>query len=115
LLCLHSNWCAVKLEWLKYLLVFVLVFSILERSGIMVSAYFAKAHQADEQPGSDDERTATDETKETTFKEFWVFHQNAELPALYTCSKQTAYPHEESARHLAWVSPVPTPPPDFLI
>jgi hypothetical protein len=105
----------MKLVWLKYLLVFVLAFSVLERSGITVSGYFAKAHQADEQPGSDDERTDRNETKETTFKEYWVTHQQVELPALYTCSKPTTYPHEVNARHLAWVSPVPTPPPDFLI
>ena len=105
----------MKLRCLKYLLVLVLIFSVLERSGITVSAYFGKAHQVEEQPGSDDERTDRNETKETNFKEYWVIHQHVEVPALYTCCKPTPYPHEENARHLAWVSPVPTPPPDLLV
>jgi hypothetical protein len=102
---------------LKYLLVFICIFSIMESTGISVVSFLSKNHisQNDNQPGNDDEGTAErNETKENKLKEFWTNELDLKIPSLYISLTKVAYPHLQHNAHLAWVPPVPTPPPSQI-
>jgi len=107
----------MKLKWFKYLLVLVCLFAILERTGISFSMLFTKVyvHQIDIQQDTDEDATERNETKETNLKEFWAIHQQPELLSLITYLKAAAYLGETEEMHLAWITPVPTPPPNRLV
>jgi hypothetical protein len=105
----------MKIVWLKHLLVFICIFSILESTGVSLSSLLKKTtiSQNDYSSLNDDEDAAQrNENKETNLKEFWVIQQNLLLPQLNLCGIAVDYPNEKSSHHLAWISPVPTPPPN---
>lgn len=108
----------MKFAWLKYLLVFVCIFSILESTGVSITSLFKKASvcRTDCSPvNDDDDATEKTENKESNPKEFWSINQDLSLLRLYIYSKVIDYPDEKSDHHLAWIPPVPTPPPNYTI
>jgi len=100
---------------LKYLLVFICIFSILESTGISVVSLLSKNHisQNDSQAVNDDEGTTErNETRENKLKELWANELDFKIPSLYISLTKVVYPHEQYNAHLAWAAPVPTPPPN---
>jgi hypothetical protein len=101
----------------RYLLVFVCLFSILERTGIanglllnLSKQQTAWQHHQD----TDEDGTEPNQTKEVDLKEYWaVTHSFISLSLPDVC-KPVTYHQEQSAHHLGWISPVPTPPPDLV-
>ena len=103
---------------LKYLLVFICIFSIMESTGLSVISLLTKNHisQTDGQPANDDEGTAErNETKENRLKELWADELDFKIPSIYISLTKVIYPHEQHTAHLAWVPPVPTPPPNGIV
>ena len=108
----------MKFTWLKRLLVFICIFSILESTGVSITSILIKNNtcQSDCHVVSDDDNAAEkNETKESNLKEFWAIHQNVAFPQLHIYCKTVIYPDEKSSHHLAWVSSVPTPPPNYTV
>ena len=108
----------MKFAWLKYLLVFVCIFSILESTGVSVISIFKKASicQTDcSLVNDDDDAAEKTENKENNLKEFWSVNPDLSLPQFHLHVKVIDYPDEKSNHHLAWVPPVPTPPPNYTI
>ena len=107
----------MKRTWFKYLLIFVCLFSVLERTGISLSTFFTRVylHQTDARQDTDNDATENSEIKETNLKEFWTMHQQPKLSPLFTYLRPTAFVSEQEEMHLAWIPPVPTPPPNRLI
>ena len=108
----------MKRVWLKYLVVFICVFSVLEKTGISVSAIFHvinsyKAECIYNCP-SDKDAAERNGAKETSLKEYWDIHQQCILAPLMGFYKPVCFPGENSSSHLAWVPPVPTPPPNLV-
>jgi hypothetical protein len=105
----------MKISARKYLLVFVCLFSILERTGIANGLLIdAPKHQAAWQhhQDSDDDSAEPNQTKEVDLKEYWaITHSSFSLPLLAVC-RQITYHQERSSNHLGWILPVPTPPPN---
>jgi hypothetical protein len=102
---------------LKYLLVFICIFSIMESTGISVVSLLTKNHiiQNDDLTANDDENTPErNETKENKLKELWADEQDFKIPFLYISLTGVTYPHEQPTAHLAWAPPVPTPPPNYI-
>ena len=100
---------------LKYLLVFICIFSIMESTGISVVSMLTKNNitQNDSAPANDDEGTAErNETTENKLKELWTNELDLKIPSLYISLTKVIYPHEQHTAHLAWVPQVPTPPPN---
>jgi hypothetical protein len=108
----------MKFAWLKYILVFICIFSILESTGVSITSVLIKTNicQRDCSPVSDDEDAAErNENKGSNLKEFWAIHQDLAFPQLHMYCKAISYPDEKSSHHLAWISPVPTPPPNYTV
>jgi hypothetical protein len=102
----------------RFLLVFICIFSIMESTGISVVSLLSRSHisQTDGQPANDDEGTAErNETKENKLKELWADEQDFKIPSLYISLTKVTYPHEQYSAHLAWIPPVPTPPPNGIV
>jgi hypothetical protein len=102
---------------LKCLLVFICIFSIMENTGISVVSMLTKNYisQTDNQSANDDEGTTErNEAKEDNLKEFWINVSDLNIPSLYINLTTVAYPHKHITAHLAWVPPVPTPPPNCI-
>jgi hypothetical protein len=108
----------MKFSRLKYLLVFICIFSIMESTGISVVSLITHKYitQADSQAANDDEGTAErNNTRETNIKELWIAAFDLKIPSIYINSINIIYPHEQHNAHLAWVPPVPTPPPNSIV
>jgi hypothetical protein len=108
----------MRFTWLKRLLVFICIFSILESTGVSITSMLIKTNicQSDCHVVSDDDDAAEkNENKESNLKEFWAIHQDLAYPQLHINYKAIIYPDEKSSHHLAWVSPVPTPPPNYTV
>ncbi|MCO5936085.1 hypothetical protein NAF17_11095 [Mucilaginibacter sp. RB4R14] len=104
----------MRFTLLKHLLICLCVFALLESTGISVLSVIAEHHisQTDSQLANDDENTAEhNETKGGNPKELWAVNP-ATLPQVYIAIKTIIYPYEKHTAHLAWVPPVPTPPPN---
>jgi hypothetical protein len=104
--------------WLKHLLVFICIFSILESTGVSITSILVKNNvcQSDcHVVGDDDDAAEKSENKESNLKEFWAIHHHVAYPQLPINYKAVIYPDEKSSHHLAWVSPVPTPPPNYTV
>lgn len=102
---------------LKYLLVFICIFSIMESTGISVVSLFTKKSisQIDSKAANEDEGTAErNESKENKLKELWADELDLKIPFLYISLTNVIYPHEQHTAHLAWVLTVPTPPPNCI-
>jgi hypothetical protein len=117
LLCLHSNSVSMKLVWLRHLLVFVCVFSLMEGTGASVSSVFSLTdhHSEWQADNSDDDDAAERSEKETTLKEYYATPEYLQIAPLCISCEPIQYTHEQSNHHLAWVPPVPTPPPNSLV
>ena len=102
---------------LKYLLVFVCLFSMMEGTGISVSLLTkSTVCQEDCRLGNDDEDTnERNEVKETKVQELWSPDHDLKAPLTYISLKKVSYPHEQQTAHLGWVPPVPTPPPNRTV
>lgn len=108
----------MPLKKLKYLLVFVCLFSIMEGTGISVLSLLTKSTvcQADCGLGNDDENTnERNEVKETRLPELWADENDLKIPSIYIDLKKVTYPQEQQTAHLGWVPPVPTPPPNRTV
>ncbi|RYU90151.1 hypothetical protein EWM62_11460 [Mucilaginibacter terrigena] len=104
----------MRFTWLKYLCVCLCVFALLESTGISALYLIAKHHisQTDIPAANDEEGTAErSETKESNPKDFWAVNPVI-LPPVYVSFESVIYPPEKQAAHLAWMPPVPTPPPN---
>ncbi|OOQ58046.1 hypothetical protein [Mucilaginibacter pedocola] len=102
----------------KYLLVFVCLFSVLERAGIvnaLVTAMAAKHQQQYPAPADgEDDDARPNETKEVELKEYWAITGSQYiLPVLSVGSSSWHHPHQ-CGHHLGWIPPVPTPPPNHV-
>ncbi|GGH15487.1 hypothetical protein GCM10007352_24280 [Mucilaginibacter phyllosphaerae] len=90
----------------------------MESTGISVLSLLTKNTicQTDCQPANDDEGTSErNETKENRMKELWAADLDFKIPLIYISFKKVFYPHEQHTAHLAWVPPVPTPPPNGIV
>ena len=104
--------------WLKRFLVFICIFSILESTGVSITSLLIKTNtcQSDCHVVNDDDDAAErNESKESNLKEFWAIHHDLAFPQPHIYCKAVIYPDEKSSHHLAWVSPVPTPPPNYTV
>jgi hypothetical protein len=117
LLCLHSNSIFMKLICLRHLLVFVCIFSLLEGTGAAVRSVFSLTdhHSEWQADNSDDEDAPERSEKETTLKEYYATPEYLQITPLCISCEPMQYANEQSNHHLAWVSPVPTPPPNSLV
>jgi hypothetical protein len=104
----------MKLSGLKHLLIFVCIFSLLENTGASLSSVFSFTdHHSEWQLNSSDDDDATERSeKETNLKEYYAAHEYLQLTPLCISCEPLQYADEQSSNHLAWVSPVPTPPPN---
>lgn len=107
----------MKLIWLRHLLVFVCVFSLLEDTGGSVSLLLSFTdHHIEWQADSSDDDDATERSeKETNQKEYYAIYEYLQIAPLCTSCEPIQYTDEQSNHHLAWVPPVPTPPPNSLV
>ena len=99
-------------------MVFVCLFSILESTGVSVISILKKTNISQNdccQVNDDEAATEKKENKETNLKEFWTIHQDLLIPRLHINGITIDYPKEKNNHHLAWVPPVPTPPPNYTI
>ena len=90
----------------------------MESKGISVVSLLSKNHisQNDGQPSNADEgATERNETKESKLQELWADEPDFKIPFIYTSLTKVIYPHEQYTAHLAWVPPVPTPPPNCIV
>lgn len=111
------NISAMPFKWFKQLLVFVSLFCLLEGTGISLLSLLTKykLSQTEQQLASDDEGTsARSETRENRLKEYLPPDFLIAAPVV-TLIKPVAYPQQQPHAHLAWVPPVPTPPPNRLV
>jgi hypothetical protein len=101
--------------WLRYLLLTMFVFSVIAKTGISIDSLFSitTSYQADCMCDVTDDEEAPNgnETKETSLKEYWDIPQPLDFSQILTI-KHISYPGTKQSNHLAWVSPVPTPPPN---
>ena len=108
----------MQFTWLKHLLVFICLFCILESTGISVLSFITKhsiSQTTDQQNTDDEDATERNETKECRLKELWVGDFGLSIPPLFINVKKVAYPQRQLVSHLAWVPPVPTPPPNSIV
>ena len=106
----------MKLIWLKYLLVFVCILSLLQGTGVFSSLVFDTDDQHNEWSATADDDDATERSeKETNLKEYYTMLELLQINPACTNCEPLQYAHEQSQNHLAWVSPVPTPPPNQLV
>lgn len=107
----------MKLICLRHLLIFVCLFSLLEGTGSFVSSVFSLTdHHTEWQAKSSDDDDATERSeKETNLKEYYTTYEYLQIAPLCISCEQMQYADEQSNHHLAWVSPVPTPPPNPLV
>ena len=105
----------MKLGSLRHLLIFVCIFSLLEDTGASLSSVFSftDRHSEWQAYSADDDATERSE-KETNLKEYYTTHEYLQLTPLCISFEPVQYADEQSSNHLAWVSPVPTPPPNPL-
>jgi hypothetical protein len=107
----------MKLFCLRRLLILACVFSLLEGTCAFVSSVFSLTdHHTEWQADSSDDEDAPERSeKETHLKEYYVTHEYLQIAPLYISCEPMQYADEQSNHHLAWVSPVPTPPPNPLV
>jgi hypothetical protein len=106
----------MKAAWIKYLVLFIAVFAVIERTDIAVKLLTNAANKleaASQATGDEDNSTDPNELKETSIKECWDIHQLVTLPQLLNIGQPVHYRGEQGDSHLAWVPPVPTPPPNL--
>ncbi|MES2807291.1 MAG: hypothetical protein V4619_01615 [Bacteroidota bacterium] len=107
----------MSVKWLKHILVFVCLFSILEGTGISLLSALTKykLNQTEQQLANDDESTSErNEVRETRLKEYLPSDFLIAAP-MVTIIETITYPQQQPHAHLAWVPPVPTPPPNRLV
>ncbi|GAB3919879.1 hypothetical protein [Mucilaginibacter myungsuensis] len=107
----------MPLNWVKYCFVFVCLFCILESTGISVLKFLTHKNisQTEQQQANEDENTnERAETKENRLKVLWSSDLDLPIPAVFVQEHHIIYPDERCTAHLAWVPPVPTPPPDLV-
>ena len=107
----------MKPIWLKHLLVFVCIFTLLEGMGLFSSLAFDPDDQHTEwQSANGDDEDATERSeKETNLKEYYTTLELLQVNPVCTNCEPLQYADEQSHNNLAWVSPVPTPPPNQLV
>jgi hypothetical protein len=106
----------MKPIWLKYLLVVICIFSLLEGTGVFSSLAFDPddRHTEWQSTNADDEDATERSEKETNLKECYTTLELLQINPLCINCEPMQYADEQSNNHLAWVSPVPTPPPNQL-
>ncbi|MFD2145769.1 hypothetical protein [Mucilaginibacter antarcticus] len=93
------------------------LFCILESTGISLLSALTKykLNQTEQQMANDDEsKSERNEVKESKVKEYLLSDFLIEAPLL-TFIEATTYPQRQQHAHLAWVPPVPTPPPNRIV
>lgn len=108
----------MRFHKLKYLLVFICIFSIMESTGISVLSLLTRTNicQTDCQLTNDDEGTSeSNEIKESKLKELWADGLDLTIPSACISLVKFNYTDEQHTAHLAWAPPVPTPPPNFTV
>lgn len=108
----------MKLSGIKYLMVVICLFSIMEKTGISAISLFAKIHltTANTQAGKEsNDNTESRETKTAEVKEYWaaVTDHNVLSPAIHI--QKIKYYSKATTLHLNWCPPVATPPPNFQV
>jgi hypothetical protein len=100
----------------RHFLIFVSLFCILESTGISVLSVLTKYKlNQTEQVANDDEGTSErNEARENKLKEFLPGDFLITAPVVILI-KSTTYPQKADYSHLAWVAPVPTPPPNRIV
>jgi hypothetical protein len=108
----------MSFRWFKHLLVFVSLFCILESTGISILSVLTKykISQTNGQLANDDEGASErNEAKENKLKELWPGDFAILVPSVCISLNKVSYPQEQPLAHLAWVPPVPTPPPNRIV
>ncbi len=108
----------MKLSKLKYLFVFVCLFSIMEKTGISVVSLFSHirislAEQAAEKQANDS--SENNEAKQVEVKEYWAVHADANFSLPHISFGTVCFSRETSRQHYNWCPPVPTPPPNAIV
>jgi hypothetical protein len=108
----------MSFRWFKHFLVFVSLFCILESTGISILSILTKykVTQTESEIANDDEGTSErNEARENRLKELWPGDIIIVAPSIYISINKVSYPQEQPHAHLAWVPPVPTPPPNRIV
>lgn len=106
----------MRLNQFKYLVVFICLFSLLESTGISMIRMIVKASITHVQKSAlaDDDATERSD-REVNLKEILAVEAFCTLPSVALHVQTYNYSTEAFVPHLGWISPVPTPPPDFVI
>lgn len=105
----------MRVSLLRYLLTFVLIFSVMEKTGIsLLSLISHTGTELSEKIYADDEENSSsrNESKETVMNEFWLHHPEWLLPAPHFKARANTYLHTDSDDLPAYFPSVPTPPPN---
>lgn len=103
---------------LRYLLITLLIFSVMEKTGISVLSLISlNGNELSEKLYNDEEETSSSrtESKETVINEFWLHHPAWMLTVPSFNAEPLTYAHADSDEHLAYFPSVPTPPPNAVI
>ena len=101
----------MRFTWLKQIFILICLFSLLESTGISLIKLIAHTSitQEDKNTSADDDATERSESKIKEILAVEPFY-NLSVPALH--AEHFVYPVVNDARHLGYISPVPTPPPN---
>jgi len=108
----------MKLSKVKYLFIFLFLFSLMEKTGISVISLcshikiMVSGPQAEKQAS---ENSESSEAKQVEVKEYWATYQEHAFRLLPVVTTAMLYPRETSQQHYNWSPPVPTPPPNFNV
>ena len=108
----------MKISGLKYWIVMICLFSILEKTGISAVSFFAKVHvmMTDGQAAKQSNDTSEgSETKQIELKEYWAVFTDHKPIHFAIYSQQIKYYGTAVNMHLSWHPPVATPPPNFQV
>lgn len=107
----------MRAGFLRYLLITLLIFSVMEKTGISVlSLISTQGRELSETLYNDEEETSSrTESKEKVVSEFWLSHPVWLLPDPAFKAEPFTYARTDSDEHLAYFPSVPTPPPNTNI
>lgn len=106
----------MKVAFLRYIIAFACIFTLLQGTGVPLSAAFSEPHkQSLASTSNSDEDDATSRAeKEVELKELYADASSFIIVAPCVILQPAANSILQQNHHLAWIAPVPTPPPNSL-
>jgi len=103
---------------LKYIVMLICILAILQKAGISVSVIYKEnvvAYTHSQTANDDEDAAKSDGAKEFEIKEYWAIHPHTIFLHVCGIEMQVIYTDHHLHNHLAWIPPVPTPPPDLQV